>query len=110
MLGEEVSGSWRRRTLGRLGWSVLALVSIMLGLAFIVGVLTTGEGAPVSPAFFITFAIFLIVCGVGLLLIKSIGPMRSAAVRRIRRTSGLGDVAGAPSNSARRSCPPRSIF
>lgn len=91
MLGEDVPGPWWRRTLGRLGWAVLALLSIMLGLAFIVGV-TTGQSAPVSPAFFITFAIFLIVCGAGLLLIKSVGPTRSAAARRIRHTIGPDGV------------------
>lgn len=92
MLGEDAPGPWWRRTLGRLGWSVLALLGLALGLVFIVGVLATGESVLVSPAFSLTFGFFLIVGGAGLLLIKSIGPTRSAVARRIRHTIGPGGV------------------
>lgn len=91
MFGEDVPGPWWRRTLGRLGWAVLALLNIMLGLTFIVGV-AAGQSAPVSPAFFITFGLFLIVGGVSMALVKSIGTTRSAAARRIRHTIGPGGV------------------
>lgn len=94
MLGEDVPGPWWRRTLGRLGWSVLALLSVAFGLAFILGVLATDEDVLVSLAFSVTFALFLIVGGAGLLLIKSVGPTKSAAVRRIRPTVDPGGVPG----------------
>lgn len=80
--------------MGRLGWSVLALLCAGLGLSFILGVLVTEEDVFISPAFFTTFAILLIVGGAGLLLIKSIGPTKSAAARRIRHTVGPSGVPG----------------
>ncbi|MEI7054254.1 hypothetical protein WBG06_00435 [Nocardioides sp. CCNWLW239] len=84
MPGEDDPRPRWRRTHGRLGWSVMALFGVALGLTFVVGFLATGDGDLVSPAFFITFGVFVIACGVNLLLNKGIGPTRSAAARRIR--------------------------